>query len=78
MTCLRYIGPIDSLSIPDLGLTIGRGDVIDVDPAAAARLLEQTDFEPAEHPSTSAEDDNSSPAGEPDASPTTRRRSTRS
>lgn len=77
MTRLRYIGPIDVLSIPALGLTVARGAEVEVDGAAAELLLEQTDFEPVD-PSHTAVTDDSSAAGEPDASPAPRRRSTRS
>lgn len=43
---LRYIGPIDELTIPALGVSVKRNHQLAVeDPGIAAALLEQADWE---------------------------------
>lgn len=43
---LKYVGPHeDGVDIPELGITVGQGEIIDVDDAVGKRLAASTDWQ---------------------------------
>jgi hypothetical protein len=42
---LKYLGPFDAVEIPELGLTVERDEIIDVDDAIGKRLALSADWQ---------------------------------
>jgi hypothetical protein len=42
---VKYVGPYESVDVPELGLTVENGEIIEVDDAAGKRLALSTDWQ---------------------------------
>lgn len=42
---LKYVGPYDAVDIPELGITVENGEIIEVDDAIGKRMAASTDWQ---------------------------------
>jgi hypothetical protein len=42
---VKYVGPYDAVDIPELGLVVEHGEIIDVDDAIGKRMAASTDWQ---------------------------------
>lgn len=42
---VKYVGPYDAVDIPELGLVVEQGEIIEVDDAVGKRMAASTDWQ---------------------------------
>lgn len=42
---LKYVGPYDAVDIPELGITVENGEIIEVDDVIGKRMAASTDWQ---------------------------------
>lgn len=42
---VKYVGPHDAVDIPELGITVENGEIIEVDDAVGKRMAASTDWQ---------------------------------